>query len=63
MKLKSLLNGIEGLKAKGNLDTDVKGITHNSKNVKVIYLYIFYPRIILSSNCMSSSFSNFSNNS
>ena len=34
MKLKSLLNGIEGLKAKGNLDTDVKGITHNSKNVK-----------------------------
>ena len=34
MELKSLLNGIEGLKAKGNLDTDVKGITHNSKNVK-----------------------------
>ncbi len=40
MELKSLLNGIEGLKAKGNLDTDVKGITHNSKNVKEGYMFI-----------------------
>ena len=34
MNLKSVLSGIEGLKAKGNLEIDVKGLESNSKEVK-----------------------------
>ena len=34
MKLKSILNGIEGLKAKGNLELDVLDIADDSRNVK-----------------------------
>ncbi len=34
MNLKAVLNDIEGLKAKGDLNIDVKNIAHNSKNVK-----------------------------
>ena len=34
MELKKILIGIEGLKAKGNLDIDVKNIESNSKNIK-----------------------------
>ena len=34
MELKKILVGIEGLKAKGNLDKDVKNIDSNSKNIK-----------------------------
>lgn len=34
MELRKILVGIEGLKAKGNLEIDVKGIDSNSKNIK-----------------------------
>ena len=34
MELKKILVGIDGLKAKGNLDVDVKNIESNSKNIK-----------------------------
>ena len=34
MNLKAVLNGIEGLKAKGNLDIDIKSISHDSRKVK-----------------------------
>ncbi len=34
MNLKAVLNGIEGLKAKGNLDIDIKSIAHDSRKVK-----------------------------
>ena len=34
MELKKILVGIEGLKAKGNLDIDVKNIENNSKNIQ-----------------------------
>ena len=40
MNLKSLLIGLEGLKAKGNLDIDIKGIACNSKEVKEGYLFV-----------------------
>lgn len=34
MELKRVLVGIDGLKAKGNLDIDIKGVDSNSKNIK-----------------------------
>ena len=34
MKLKAVLNGIEGLKAKGNLEIDIKSIAHDSRKVE-----------------------------
>ena len=34
MELKKLLIGLEGIKAKGNVDIDIKGIEKNSKEVK-----------------------------
>ena len=34
MKLKELLVGLEGLKAKGTLDVEIKGIESNSKNIR-----------------------------
>ena len=34
MELKKILVGIEGLKAKGSLDIDVKNIESNSNNIK-----------------------------
>ena len=34
MELKKILIGIEGLKAKGNLDIEVTGLDSNSKNIK-----------------------------
>jgi len=40
MVLKNVLSGIEDLKAKGNLDIDIKGITHNSREVKEGYLFV-----------------------
>ena len=40
MRLKEILLGLEGLKAKGNLDLDIKGIEKNSKEVKEGYLFI-----------------------
>ena len=40
MKLKELLVGLEGLKAKGILDVEIKGIESNSKNIKEGYLFV-----------------------
>ena len=40
MKLKSILVGIEGLKAKGDLDKEIKGIESNSKNVKAGFMFV-----------------------
>ena len=40
MELKKILVGLEGLKAKGSLDIEVKGIDSNSKNVKKDYMFI-----------------------
>ena len=40
MKLKQMLVGLEGLKVKGNLDVDIKGIEKNSKEVKEGYLFV-----------------------
>lgn len=40
MNLKSILNGIEGLKAKGELDLDINGIESNSKNIKQGFLFV-----------------------
>lgn len=40
MNLKNILNGIEGLKAKGNLDLEIEGIENNSKNVKKGFLFV-----------------------
>ena len=34
MNLKNILNGIEGLKDKGELNLEIEGIESNSKNVK-----------------------------
>ena len=34
MKLKAVLNGIEGLKAKGDLEIDIKSIAHDSRKVE-----------------------------
>ena len=33
MNLKAVLNGIEGLKAKGNLDIDITSIAHDSRKI------------------------------
>ncbi len=40
MKLKEILLGLEGLKAKGNLDIEIKGIKMNSKEIKEGDLFI-----------------------
>ena len=40
MKLKELLVGLEGLKAKGDLDLDIKGIESNSKNIEEGFLFV-----------------------
>ena len=40
MELKKMLIGLEGLKVKGTLDLDIKGIERNSKEVKEGYLFI-----------------------
>lgn len=40
MELKRMLVGLEGLKVKGDLTQDIKGIEKNSKNVKENYLFI-----------------------
>ena len=38
MELKKILVGLEGLKAKGNLDLDITGLESNSKNIKEGYV-------------------------
>ena len=40
MKLKNMLIGLEGLKAKGDLDIEIKGIDSNSKNIKKNYMFV-----------------------
>ena len=40
MKLKEMLVGLEGLKAKGDLDVEIKGISSNSKEVKEGDLFV-----------------------
>ena len=40
MELKKILVGIDGLKAKGSLDIEVKGLESNSKNIKEGYMFI-----------------------
>lgn len=40
MNLKSVLNGIDGLKAKGNLEVEVDGIAHDSRKVKSGYMFV-----------------------
>ena len=40
MQLKSILMGLEGLKLKGDLELEIKGIESNSKNIKSGFLFI-----------------------
>ena len=40
MELKSILSGLKGLKARGNLEQDIIGIESNSKNIKPGYLFV-----------------------
>ncbi len=40
MKLREILVGLQGLKAKGDLDLEIKGIEKNSKEVKEGYLFV-----------------------
>ena len=40
MNLKAVLNGINGLKAKGNLEYDVVGIAHDSRKVQEGYMFV-----------------------
>ena len=40
MNLKNILNGLEGLKAKGSLDIDIQGIESNSQKVKANFLFV-----------------------
>ena len=40
MKLKNILIGLEGLKAKGNLDLEINGIESNSKNIKEGFMFV-----------------------
>ncbi|CDB32048.1 uDP-N-acetylmuramoyl-L-alanyl-D-glutamate--2 6-diaminopimelate ligase [Clostridium sp. CAG:575] len=40
MELKKILVGVEGVKAKGNLDLEIKGIESNSKKVEEGYMFV-----------------------
>ena len=40
MKLKEMLVGLEGLKVKGNLDIEIKGLDSNSKEIKNGFLFV-----------------------
>ena len=40
MELKKILVGLEGIKAKGNVDLEIKGIEKNSKEVKEGYMFV-----------------------
>ena len=40
MELKKMLIGLEGLKVKGDLSIDIKGLEKNSKEIKEGYLFI-----------------------
>ena len=40
MELKKMLIGLEGIKAKGNVDIDIKGIESNSRKVEEGYMFV-----------------------
>lgn len=40
MKLKEMLAGLEGLKVKGDLETEIKGIESNSREIKEGYVFV-----------------------
>lgn len=40
MNLKSILNGIEGLKAKGEIDREIEGIESDSRNIKDNFIFV-----------------------
>ena len=40
MELKKMLVGLEGLKVRGDLSIDIKGIESNSKNIKEGNLFV-----------------------
>ena len=40
MNLKKILIGLEGLKIKGNIESEINGIESNSKEIKEGYLFI-----------------------
>ena len=40
MNLKEMLIGLDGLKAKGNIDIEITGIAFNSKEVQKGYLFV-----------------------
>ena len=40
MKLKNILVGLDGLKAKGELDKEIKGIESNSTNIKKGFMFV-----------------------
>ena len=40
MNLKNILDGIEGLKAKGELDLEIEGIESNSKKIEKGFLFV-----------------------
>lgn len=40
MELKKILAGLEGLKVRGSLDLDVRGVNNNSKQIKDDYLFV-----------------------
>ena len=40
MELKKILVGLKGVKAKGNVDLEIKGIEKNSKEVKEGYMFV-----------------------
>jgi hypothetical protein len=44
MKLKQMLVGLEGLKVKGDLEIDIKGIEKNSKEVKSLPTGVDYEK-------------------
>ncbi len=40
MELKKIVLGLEGIKAKGNLDIEIEGIENNSKEIKKGYMFV-----------------------
>ena len=40
MELKRILQGIEGIKAKGNLDIEIKHITNDSRKIQQSSMFI-----------------------
>ena len=40
MELKKILVGLEGIKAEGSVDLEIKGIEKNSKEVKEGYMFV-----------------------